>query len=272
MNYREFGATNGRIAIYLHGAPGAPEEGRILHAAALQHGLRVICPDRFVLPDALDGDSYFQQLARDMTAVAQGTPVDLIGFSIGAFVALQTCRFLPGQVRSLHLVSPAAPLQGGSFLPSMAGGAVFQLAAQSPHVFKLLAHGQGWLAAHMPQLLFPMLFRTATGGDRALASSGDFRLLMRELLATCFGPGMHGYLRDIQAYVAPWQSTLAGVNVTTHLWHGDQDNWAPIAMSHYLSEHLPGNPVLHVLKGQSHYSSLYACADQLCQQVAKTEL
>lgn len=132
---------------------------------------------------------------------------------------------------SLHLVAAAAPLDGGDFLPHMAGKTVFAMAKALPVVFKLMSYWQGLLASFGSSMLYKMLFASAVAGDKVLVRDADFRELIGRVLQACFSRDkMPGYLRDVQAYVSPWRHTLTGVTVKTHLWHGDQDNWAPGAM------------------------------------------
>lgn len=259
-----FGDHDGRTIVYFHGVPGAIAEAEVLHEHAKRNGFRVICQERFSIDASIDGLNYFQTLADEVARLAQGNQVDIIGFSIGAFAALQVCRLNPQSVRSLHLVSPAAPLNGGDFLKSMAGKQVFRLARQAPSVLKLLTAVQGLLARHAPAQLFKMLFASAVAGDKPLAEKDEFREFMGRILADCFGQHTTGYLREIQAYVSPWEDSLKGIDVKTHLWHGDQDNWSPIAMSAYLERQLPHCAPVHVLQGLSHYSSLYAAIPEIC--------
>lgn len=113
-------------------------------------GLTIICFDRFSIDHSTAGDAYYQLLAQAISKQAAGKKVDVIGFSIGAFIALQTCRYLGNRVRSLHLISAAAPWDAGVFLENMAGKQVFQLAKTWPILFVLLSYWQGLLV-----LLFP---------------------------------------------------------------------------------------------------------------------
>ncbi len=215
------------------------------------------------------GEDYFLALAQDIAELSRGEPVDIVGFSIGAFVALQVCRILAHKVRCLHLISPAAPLGGGDFLGAMAGKVVFRLARRAPLLFKLLSAWQGILASHFPKVLFDMLFASAVAGDKALARNPAFRQLMANVLSDCFYGHAGGYLRDVRAYVSPWQDSLKEVTVTTQLWHGDQDNWAPLAMTNYLSQQIPGCTTVTRMEGHSHYSTLYSAAPQICRQLGK---
>ena len=108
--FRPFGSDSGQMVIYFHGAPGAPEEGEVFNLYAKEHGLRLICFDRFSCDVSLAGAAYYQCLVQQISKQAAGKQVDVIGFSIGAFIAIQTCRYLRNSVRNLHLNSAAAPL------------------------------------------------------------------------------------------------------------------------------------------------------------------
>lgn len=229
----------------------------------------LVCQERFALDPNLNAEDYFQKLTTDVAELAQGKQVDIIGFSVGAFVAMQVTRINPNQVRSLHLISAAAPLEGGDFLDAMAGKAVFRLARTSSFLFKLLSHGQGLLAAVSAKSMVGMLFASAVGGDRALVSETGFRNFISVVLAECFAGQVGGYVRDVRAYVTPWESTLKGITVKTHLWHGELDNWSPIAMSEYLSKKIPGVAKLNRLEGLSHYSCLCAAAPDICREIGQ---
>ncbi|APW44825.1 alpha/beta fold hydrolase [Rhodoferax saidenbachensis] len=259
---------SGRLLVYFHGVPGAPQEANVFDAPAQAHGLQVLCIDRFAMDSALRGDAYYQALAAHITSVAQGQVVDFVGFSMGAFIALQTSRFLPSQVRSIHLVSAAAPLDGGDFLEALAGKHVFRLAQKAPWLFGLLTRWQGVLARFAPGALFGMLFASAQGGDVALAKDAAFQAVVKSALQSAFGGGQAGYRRDVETYVQPWAASLATIHAPVHLWHGDADNWSSPAMAHYLQATLPHVAGLQLMPGLSHYSCLLAALPKICTQVA----
>lgn len=271
MKYSTFGAPDGQLVVYFHGVPGASFEAQIFDVYAKAHGLKVICQDRFAVDLAFTGDEYFQLLADHIGRLAKEQRVDVVGFSIGAFVALQVCRLMPHRVRSLHLISAAAPLEGCDFLKAMAGKQVFELARDLPVLFKLLTRWQSLLARYFPNTLFGMLFASAVAGDHPLRTDQAFKTFICRLLTDCFGSNASGYLRDVLAYVTPWQASLGKVTVKTQLWHGDQDNWSPCAMATYLKQQLPVGTHIHCLEGLSHYSSLYAAAPQICEQICRSE-
>jgi pimeloyl-ACP methyl ester carboxylesterase len=100
LKFSQVGSDNGQIVIYFHGAPGAPEECAVFELYAKEYGLRLICFDRFAGDGSLAGEAYYQFLAQEISKQAAGKQVDVVGFSIGAFIALQTCRYLDNGVRS----------------------------------------------------------------------------------------------------------------------------------------------------------------------------
>ncbi|BCO27492.1 hypothetical protein MIZ03_2380 [Rhodoferax lithotrophicus] len=266
---RQFGSTHGKLVVYFHGAPGAPEEGQLFDLEAQKHGLTVLCLDRFAIPAALTGEAYYRFLAEEIAKASGEQPVDFIGFSIGTFIALQTCRYMPNGVRSLHLVSAAAPLEAGNFLPAMAGQQVFRLAKAAPALFMLLSYWQSLLAWLAPKALFRLLFASAAGADKALAADPEFQARITPILRSCFWGRVRGYVRDVEAYVQPWSAILADIAAPTHLWHGDADNWSPPQMAHYLASAIPGAAATPSFSGLSHYSCLYRAVPEICRGLGR---
>lgn len=268
LKFSQFGSDNGQIVIYFHGAPGAPEECALFDLYAKEQGLRFICFDRFPGDYSIAGEAHYQFLAQEILKQATGKQVDIIGFSIGAFIALQTCRYLGNGVRNLHLISAAAaPLDAGDFLEVMAGKQVFQLAKTFPILFVLLSYWQGLLALLFPNALFHLLFASAAGDDKALSVDHEFQSSITKVLRSCFIGRVQGYVRDIRAYVQPWKDTLSSIGVNTHIWHGTEDNWSPVAMAEYLQSAIPGCTSIEIFNGLSHYSCLYRAAPEICRQL-----
>lgn len=270
LKFSQFGADNGQLVIYFHGSPGAPEECAIFDSCGKEHGLTFISFDRFSIHASVPDAVYYQLLAKEILKISAGKKVDIVGFSIGAFIALQTSRYMAGEVRNLHLVSAAAPLEAGDFLNAMAGKQVFILARLSPILFALLSYWQSLLSFISPKALFHLLFASASGGDKTLAKNAEFQSSISKVLTTCFTGRVSGYIRDIRAYVQPWNTSLAEISANTHIWHGAEDNWSPKLMAEYLSTAIPGNTSIKIFNGLSHYSCLYQAAPEICGQLTTT--
>jgi pimeloyl-ACP methyl ester carboxylesterase len=195
--------------------------------------------------------------------------VDLIGFSIGCHVALEVSICLAEKMGSLHLISAAAPLEAGDFIGQMAGKPVFKLAQHMPILFKLLSHWQGLLVRASPELLFNMVFASAQGNDKKRVTDPAFKQLLGGILGTCFKQTISGYIKDVLQYVQPWSPRVAICLADTYLWHGEQDNWSPVAMAHYLESALPSCKGQHIEPDASHYSCLIAVAPLVCGLIAQ---
>ena len=268
LKFVEYGNPKGKTVVYFHGAPGSPDECSIFDKHGKESGLNIICYDRFATELSLQGKDYYKNLADVIKVKVDDDKVDLIGFSIGCHVALETSLYLGDQVSNLHLIAPAAPLDECDFLDDMAGGVVFSLAMSYPAVFTLLSYWQSLLAKVSPNLLFKIVFASAAGQDRELTRSTDFGKYIIPILKSCFNKNLKGYIRDINQYVAPWNLRINECKVNTTIWQGASDNWSPVSMAKYLADMIPGCKNTEVMEGLSHYSCLFESAPKICQQLA----
>lgn len=151
----------------------------------------------------------------------------------------------------------------------MAGQAVFRLARATPLLFLLLSGWQGLLARFAPHVLFKLLFASARGSDVGLAGDVEFQATFGAILRTCFVGNLRGYVRDIDAYVQPWNWVLSEIQVPVLLWHGVQDNWSPPAMARHLHSALPQCFSVQLMEGQSHYGCLLKAVPLICATSAE---
>lgn len=237
---------------YFHGMPGGSGEW----AACAPAGLAAFAPDRNSPVDAAT-------LAAQVRECCTGGPLTLIGFSLGAPIALAVARELGERATHIHLVSPAAPLQLGDFLGQMAGGPLFRMAARSPRLFRAVARLESLIARAAPVFLFDRLFASAAGDDVALARDPAFRAGMAGVLRTGLGRDWQGFAVEVEAYVRDWRSDLSAVDAPVTIWQGEADNWTPPAMAEALAAALPGPVTLNRLPGCSHYSALRAALSQI---------
>lgn len=232
-----------RRTAYFHGLPGGPGEWRHFAPPSLQSAAFV--PDRNWGTDAA-------QLADQL----QGEGWTLIGFSLGAPIALQVAAELGMRVETVHLISPAGPLQLGDFIPAMAGGPLFRMAAERPRLFAAVARLEGVLARLAPRWLHGRLMSGAAGADRSVAADPAFISAMSGVLRDGLGRSADGFIAEVTAYVGNWCAVLDRVTAPVTIWQGDADTWTPPAMARALQAALPGQPVLHLIPGASHYSTL----------------
>lgn len=244
--------TSDRTAIvYLHGFPGGPAEIS-LFASAPGWAPSAFLPDRAADRPELPADAYFDDLAARALVFAAGRPLHLIGFSLGARVALEIAARQPAGVAGIDLISPAGPLDGTDHLRLMAGAKVFGMAAARPGLFGLQTAMQGWIARNRPALLYRALFGAA--GEAGL-DDPEFAPRATALLQHCFRQGNAGYRREVLAYVAAWSDLPARVVAPVTIWQGGADGWTPPPMAENLRSLLPAAR-LQPVPGKGHYGTL----------------
>ena len=221
--------------IYLHGLPGGAAELELA-------GVSLPVLDR-----------------RGEPALPQG-PLHLVGFSLGAALALRLAARHTDKVKRLTLISPAAPLDLGDFLPDMAGQAVFKAARRKP-LFHALTMAQAGMARLAPGLLARQLIATCDASDRALLTSAQGARIFRRILRQGYGANRPAYLREVPHYVEPWAEDLTRVTCPVTLHHGKADTWAPHAMTEALAKALPQAEV-QMHEGLGHYATMVAVLNQ----------
>ena len=141
---------------FCHGVPGAPSEASLL-------GL-----ENVVAPNLLAAAPLAQF---DINAAdAPDGSAHLIGFSIGAMVALQLAASRPDKVCKVTFIAPAMHLTPGGFPPDMAGKPVFRMAKRFPSFLGFVAELQclGFRIAHDFVLDRFLPNRTRMSGDWCL--------------------------------------------------------------------------------------------------------
>lgn len=250
--------------VYLHGQPGSPAELGLFGGAAGGLGAaQLFAPDRARDRPELPSAPYLDHLGGAVRDRFPEGPIRLVGFSLGCFVAIEVALRLADRDLRLDLVSAAAPLDLGDFLPDMAGGMVFSLARRRPGLFALLTRAQGGLARVAPGLLFDQIFAGAQGADADLVADPAFRAAIRAILAHSLAGGGRGYRREIAGYVSQGADRLARLTAPVTLWQGEADSWTPPAMARALAAARPQSRTLRTLPGLSHYSTLRAALPEI---------
>lgn len=220
-------------------------------------GLRAVqVVDRSSMKAGADPAGYFGQLARTIQTCFPDQPLRLIGFSLGASVALRTAPYLGSQVSGIDLISAAAPLGLGDYLGGMAGAPVFKLARSNPTLFAGLVRLQSVAVRLSPGRLHDALFASAQGADLALSKDAAFKAAMLLILQQSLGAQRATYIGEIALYVQDWEAELDEIKQPVTIHHGTADTWSPVAMAKDLGRRLPSVEAVHLLEGLSHYSTL----------------
>lgn len=245
---------NGRI-VYFHGIPGSADELTLFGTAVAERTRHFHVVQRLGGTDPA-ADAHFSEIATAIATRFGSEAVRLVGFSLGAAAALRVAALIGSRVTQIDLISPAAPLQLGSYLDKMAGAPVFTLAQSHPRLFALQCMAQSGLARIASGSLASVLFASALGADRDLLVQPAFRAGIAAVLRHSLGRNRQSYQREISLYVEDWSAILRNVTQPVAIDHGALDNWSPVEMAHDLAGHLPNCSRLTIHPGLSHYSTL----------------
>jgi pimeloyl-ACP methyl ester carboxylesterase len=252
---RKCGMTD-RI-LYCHGLPGSPEELAVFDPSAAARHVHAL--DRLSQPHA----SYEARVLAAFDEATVDGPVTVAGFSLGAMSAARIAAKRAPMVRKLILISPAAPLQLGDFLPAMAGKPVFEAAQRGEALLRIFTALQASLVALAPNRILETMFSKSPEADKRLLVSPGFRDVVTSGLRNCLGPRQAAYRSELRAYVQPWAGVLDEIRCETEIWQGSDDDWTPPAMAQALKTRLGAHATLKPCVGLGHYSTLLAALAQL---------
>ncbi len=241
--------------VYLHGISGSGLELSLFGDALAEEASNFLVLPRDCAPAATD-DEQIASLAERLERLSSQERLHLIGFSMGAPMALRLASILGEKIEKIDLISAAAPLDLGDYLSAMAGELVFRTARSSSFRFGALTFAQSAFARMAPTLIYKALFATAQGDDVGIRDEHNFATVMRSILKQSLGDELQVYRREVRWYVEDWSGLLASVNSPVSIYHGEADNWSPPAMARDLADTLPNCEKLKIFKSASHYSAL----------------
>jgi pimeloyl-ACP methyl ester carboxylesterase len=261
LTYREYGQPGGAPVFFYHGWPGESHQGSLLHEAALQRGIRVICPNR---PGIGGSSCQPERTLLDwpplVAALADALGVGrfrVVGLSGGGPYALATAWALGSRVIACATVCgalPAAAGPGRRFLSPVYQAMLFV----HDHAPWLL---QGTLIpltrvaqVPPPRPLLWLGLRTVGPSDRAALWPRDRFPLFWPAFQNAMKSGMSGLWEDGKPYSSPWPFDPATIRCPITIWHGNQDRNFKCAGAAALASTIPQAKYIETDDG--HYSIL----------------
>lgn len=221
-NMRQVPDKKYKSIYFCHGLPGSSRDSELLSTETL-------APELLPTSDPL---AQFDTLTSDIAH-----PLHIVGFSIGARIACLIAANRSMRIAKLTLISPAAPLQTGDYLDRMAGQPVFLAAQKSEAAIGRLAYAQALATRVASRLLLRALFAKTGDTERNFASRHTD--LLSEGLRHSLIDHRPAYVSHLRSYVEDWSGLLPRISCPTHIYHGTQDKWAPVAMAHALARAIP---------------------------------
>lgn len=228
--------------IYCHGLPGSSEELNFLSRNHIER-VRVFGPQH-------------QGEIEDLINSNLNRKLHVIGFSLGAMAAIKISVKYENVINMMSLISPAAPLELGNFLPAMAGRFVFQSASRSALQLRVLTALQKAGTCFSSELAISSMFKGSPESETALLKDPNFKKALAAGLKESYGKNNTAYRQEIHEYVQPWAQNLAKIKCPVLIYHGAADNWAPIEMAYALKDKITSNVEVVEYPGLGHFSTL----------------
>ncbi|MGD9803179.1 MAG: alpha/beta fold hydrolase [Hyphomicrobiaceae bacterium] len=244
FSYRTLGTADGQPVIALHGTPGSRLKFVGAHAAAQQHGIRLIAPDRWGYGATTAHEApTLSRFARDIGHFADRLGLGrfgVLGIAGGGPFAVAIAAEMPERVTSLALAAPVGPI---------AGEPEDEITPFHRLCFATLSQQRPAVEAAF-QAFRTILDVSPDAGVRAAMlriAAADRRMLLRKDIATHIGqtfieglrPGVVGPVTDLSLFGTPWHVDLARVRAPARIWLGSEDENIPRSAALRLAAQLP---------------------------------
>jgi pimeloyl-ACP methyl ester carboxylesterase len=242
LGYAEYGDPNGKPIVYFHGGLSSRLDGAWLHDIARATKTRLLALDRPGI-GLSDGqmDRNLIDWAADVRQFAAKLSIDqfpVLGWSCGAFYALACAHELKDIVTKAGTVGAIPPPD--PLTVSELGMIEDRMLFTCPDYLRpLLAVGIGLMKVMPPRAVKNSLLEK-------LKSASDIEIVSQlsdeqvsGLFYECLRNGGAGAVADYTACLLPWRFRIEDITMPTLMWHGTEDNLAPMSGAERLAAMMP---------------------------------
>jgi pimeloyl-ACP methyl ester carboxylesterase len=266
----ESGAAHGFPVFLLHGTPGSRSGPKPRGKVLYNLGIRLVAYDRpgYGLSTRHDGRTV-ADAAEDVTVIADALGIGdfaVLGRSGGGPHALACAALLGSRVtRTAVLVSLARPDAADlDWYDGMTVANVREFAAADADPRGLAASiiTQAKRTKRDPESLLIALMEEMTEHDRRVVGDVAIRRLLAETYREALREGPHGWIDDILALRRNWGFQLGSIPGRVRLWHGREDNFAPVSHTHWLASRIRRSETV-VQAGAAHFGAMEILPEML---------
>lgn len=246
LAYTDLGDPQGYPLIFGHGMPGCRLQGLFFHNQALQHGFRILTPDR---PGIGSSDyQHGRQLLdypKDIEQMADALGLDRFshfGWSSGGSRTLACCHALGNRVDlgvCLSGYTNFAEYRGHQTLFEKTRWPGPRLARYSPGLVRLAVRLVTHLSRRHPRLYMHEARNLVNQSDRDLLNlllRGD---TFRQDQMACLESGGKAIATDLLTELNDWGFSLKQINTPVLVFQGEDDTFVPADYARHLAELLP---------------------------------
>ena len=268
--WADYGVDSGLPVMFFHGGNDSRLAGSLLDAAAIQTGVRLICPDRpgfgrstFQPGRRLtDWPSDVEQLADHLGLGHFG----VIGHSGGGPHALACAAALPERIARVATVSSVAPptATNRGLHPAFR---VVNALMKHPTLYRTVARSQVRQMSNHPDRWLGMWAKMQPADGAMFRERPSIARTILTEMTEAVRAGDAGLIHEASLYHRDWGFDLAAVQTTTAVWHGDSDRQATPAWARFLTDNIP-TATLTMVEAGGHFSTLIDNATRILTEIA----
>jgi pimeloyl-ACP methyl ester carboxylesterase len=241
------GDPDGLPVFLLHGTPGSRVGPKPRGGVLYRLGIRLICYDR---PGYGGSQRNVKRnvasAADDVGAIADTLGLDrfsVVGRSGGGPHALACAAGLPDRVTRAAVLVGMAPAnaQDLDWYVGMTDNNVRDYSTADADWLKLVERVrlQADRIRRDPVSLVESLQRQMTDPDLRVVDDIAIQRLLAETYAEALRPGPFGWIDDLYALRSDWGFDVGDIHQPVLLWHGADDNFAPVSHARWLAKRIP---------------------------------
>jgi pimeloyl-ACP methyl ester carboxylesterase len=275
LAYDEHGAADGTPIFYFHGSPSAKLEWHLFGNEALTRKLtvRIIVPDRPGL-----GRSDFQPGRRisdwpaDVIALADHLALArfaVLGYSAGGPYAAVCALKIPERLTHVGIVSGTGPFGEPDLLAAINPFNLrfIRLARTNPWLSRLMLRLMGRMVRYWPHYVIAQAKAGLPAPDQVVLARPDFQRAFVAVIQEGLRAGPRGAQLDTALMASPWDFRPQDIRAAVHLWHGEADANAPLAMGRYMAATIP-NSNAAFYPGEGHLSLMAKHMEEILNVLA----
>jgi pimeloyl-ACP methyl ester carboxylesterase len=247
LGFDQHGPVTGIPLFLFHGVPSSRLDWYLFGTTELtrQLNLRVIAVDRPGIGcSSPRSDARLMDWPADVATLADRlglTRFGVLGYSGGGPFALACARLLPERLTAVGVVSGELSHNVAGVMASMstASRQFFTLCRFAPSLGRGLLMLMGMSARRDSEQFLAQMLASLPAPDRRVMTDSAKQRAFLATVREALRQGPRGAQEDAAQVVRPWGFQLEEIAVPVHLWHGQADQNAPVAMGHYLAQHLP---------------------------------
>ncbi len=279
LGYDEHGPPNGPPVFYFHGSPSTRLEWNLFASVGMAERLklRVIAPDRPGL-----GRSDFQAGRRigdwpaDVIALADHlglTRFAVLGYSGGGPYAAACALKIPERLRRVGIVSGTGPFDRHDLSAGINPASLrfMQMARNKPWLSRITVRLMGCMVRWAPRRVIALTVAALPAPDREMLARPEFQCGYLATIREALRAGPRGAQCDTALMVSPWDFHPQEIRAEVHLWHGEADTNAPIAMGRYMASVIP-NSRSSFYSGEGHLSLMAKHVEKILNVLAGENL